>query len=79
MGLIFSNYVLTGDCNNTGSGAISLSYSATSPPLYVTWVDPVSGATFSSQTITENPYVVTGLSSGSYNFILTDSSLLCNS
>lgn len=73
MAYIFYNYVLTGDCSNTSSGAFSLSYSAAASSIYVTWVNPVSGATFSSGLIS-NPYVVSGLSGGSYSFILTDSS-----
>jgi hypothetical protein len=72
MGLITYNYNLTGDCNSTSSGVFSLSFTTSSPPLSITWIDPVSGVSFSSQTLTENPYVVTGLSGGTYTFTLTD-------
>ena len=59
-------YSLTGDCGNTSDGVFSLSYTASSPPVSVSWVDPISGQSFSSQTITTNPYVVTGLTAGTY-------------
>jgi hypothetical protein len=73
MANIFYSYNLTGDCNNTAAGAFSLSYSASASAVYAYWVDPISGATFSSGLIS-NPYVVTGLTGGSYSLFLTDSS-----
>jgi hypothetical protein len=72
MGQINYSYNLTGDCTNSSLGAFSLSYTASTPPLTITWTNPVSGITFSSQTLTENPYVITGLSGGAYTFYLTD-------
>jgi len=72
MGVLNYNYILTGDCGNTSSGAFSLSYTASSPPVSVTWINPISGITFSSQTITTNPYVVNGLSGGTYSLTLSD-------
>lgn len=72
MGVINYNYNLTGDCGNTSSGVFSLSYTASSPPISVTWVNPISGVTFSSQTLTTNPYIVSGLSGGAYNLTLSD-------
>jgi len=72
MGLINYSYILTGDCGNTSAGAISLSFTATSPPVYITWTNPISGLTFSSQTLTQSPYLVNGLSGGTYSFTLTD-------
>ncbi len=73
MANIFYSFSLTGDCNNTGAGAFSLSYEAVASSVYAYWVDPISGASFSSGLIS-NPYVVTGLTGGSYSLILTDSS-----
>jgi hypothetical protein len=72
MGLIDYTYSLTGDCSNSSLGSFSLSYTASTPPITITWTNPVSGITFSSQTLTENPYVITGLSGGPYTFYLTD-------
>jgi hypothetical protein len=72
MGLITYNFSITGDCSNTSSGTLSLSYTASAPPLSINWINPISGVSFSSQTLTENPYVVTGLSGGVYTFTLTD-------
>jgi len=72
MGVLNLNYNITGDCSNTSSGAFSLSYTASSPPISVVWTNPVSGVTFSSQTLTTNPYVVTGLTGGSYSLTVTD-------
>jgi len=71
MAFTFYNYTLTGDCNNTSSGAFSLSYTASSTALYAEWINPISGATFSSETIS-NPYVVTGLTGGTYSLLLRD-------
>jgi hypothetical protein len=65
-------YSIIGDCSNTSGGTFSLSYTAASPPLSVTWVDPTSGASFSSQTLTTNPYVVTGLTAGTYSIEIYD-------
>jgi len=76
MGLIYYNISTVGDCSNTSSGSFSLSVSGDSPPFNITWISPISGLTFSSQTITTNPYVVNSLSAGTYAFQLTDSSLL---
>jgi hypothetical protein len=72
MGVLNYNYILTGDCGNTSSGAFSLSFTASSPPVSVTWVNPISGVTFSSQTLNTNPYVVNGLSGGPYTLIISD-------
>lgn len=69
-------YSLVGDCGNTSEGIFSLSYSASSPPVSVTWIDPISGISFSSQTLTANPYTVTGLTAGTYTLQLKDTSYL---
>lgn len=75
MGLINYNISLTGDCTNSGLGALSLSVTGSSPPFSIIWNNPISGASFSSQTITTPIYVVTGLTAGTYSFILSDSDL----
>ena len=67
---LFYKYVITGDCQNTSVGAFSLTYTAYSSSVYVTWTNPISGASFSSGLIT-TPYVVTGLTGGSYSFTLS--------
>jgi hypothetical protein len=76
MSILNTTYSITGDCGNTSAGTFSLSYSASSPPVSVTWINPVSGVSFSSETITTNPYVVTGLSSGYYSLQIIDTPYL---
>jgi uncharacterized protein (DUF2141 family) len=78
MGFISYEISLTGDCSNTNSGVLSLSVTGSSPPFAIIWNDPISAATFSSQTISTPTYNVTGLSAGSYSFILTDSDIPTN-
>jgi hypothetical protein len=73
MGAINYNISLTGDCTNSGLGALNLSINGTAPPFSIIWNDPISGASFSSQTITNSTYIVTGLTSRAYSFILSDS------
>jgi len=71
MGTLNSSYIFTGDCTNTSSGAIGLSITGSSPPFQIEWVNP-TGGTYINQTITAN-YIITGLSAGSYSFIIKDS------
>lgn len=79
MGFINYNISLTGDCNNTNTGVFNLSVTGQSPPFAIIWNNPVSGATFSSQTINTPTYSVSGLSAGTYSFRLTDSNTPTNS
>ncbi len=72
MGLINYSYSIIGDCNNTSSGGFSLSFTASTPPLSIVWGNP-SGGTYINELITSNPYSVTNLSAGTYNFTLVDS------
>jgi uncharacterized protein (DUF2141 family) len=72
MGLINYSYSIIGDCNNTSSGGFSLSFTASTPPLSIVWGTP-SGGTLINEVITSNPYSVTNLSAGTYNFDLVDS------
>jgi len=72
MGLINYSYSLTGDCTNTSTGIISLSYSVTAPPLKINWQNP-TGGTFVNETIITNPYIISGLTTGTYSFLISDS------
>jgi len=72
MGIINYSYSIIGDCSNTSAGTISLFYTASTPPLSITWVNP-TGGTFVDQQITTNPYQITNLNSGLYQFLLLDS------
>jgi hypothetical protein len=72
MAIINYNLSLTGDCQNNGNGSLLLITNGQSPPFTINWVEPISGATFSSQTITNNYYNVLGLSANSYSFYLSD-------
>jgi hypothetical protein len=76
MSILGTSYSIVGDCGNTSAGTFSLSYTASSPPVSVTWINPVSGISFSSGTITTNPYVVTGLSAGYYSLQIYDTPYL---
>ena len=78
MGYIDYNFFLTGDCSNTASGAVNISVTGASPPFSIVWVDPISGNTFTSQTISTPVYSVTGLTAGTYSFRLTDSDFPTN-
>jgi hypothetical protein len=62
---------LTGDCSNTGSGGFTVyltNENFFSPPFTVQWIFPESGTTFSSTTILNSTYSVTGLTAGTYSF-----------
>ena len=72
MALINYNIFLTGDCQNNGNGTFLLSTNGVSPPISINWIDPISGNSFSSQTIVNGVYNVTGLSASSYSFYLSD-------
>jgi len=61
------NISLTGDCQSTNSGAMSIALSGASP-FYITWSVPSSYASAS----TSNNYSITSLSAGSYSFFVTD-------
>lgn len=65
---------ITGDCQNTNSGAISLSLTGGSEPYTVQWVDPNLGVDI----ITINPSIRTSLSAYTYGVRVNDSSLPTN-
>jgi hypothetical protein len=72
MGLINYSYSIIGDCNNTSSGEFTLSFTASTPPLSIIWTNP-TGGTYINEVITSNPYTITNLSAGTYDFNLRDS------
>ena len=65
---------LTGDCSNTNSGAISISFSGGTPPYSVQWVSPNLGL----DVVTLNPSVRTGLTTTTYGLYVVDSTLPLN-
>ena len=81
---------LTGDCSNNGSGGFtvyiqpnlltdpSVSNYQVSPPYFINWVEPVSGATFGSTTALTNTYSVTGLTAGTYSFQVVGQGVITN-
>lgn len=71
MSIISQRYDLVGDCGNNGSGSFSYYWTgSTSQVAYIQWESPISGASFSSQTVTIQPYTVTGLTAGTYTFLI---------
>ena len=69
------NISVTGDCQNTNSGAIYLSLTGGTPPYTVEWVDPNLGVDI----ITLNPSIRTSLSAYTYGVRVNDSTLPTNS
>lgn len=67
------NITLTGDCSNSNNGALNLYVSGGGSPYTITWNSPV----YSTSTF-DNYYYLTGLSSGTYNFNLTNSLIPTN-
>jgi hypothetical protein len=67
---------ITGDCQNNGSGVISLLPSGGTPPYTVDWVEPQLGI---DDLLIITPSVRTGLTSGTYAVRVNDSTLPVNS
>ena len=65
---------LTGDCQNTNSGAIHLSLTGGTEPYTVQWVDPNLGA----DVVTTNPSIRTSLSADTYGVRVNDSTVPTN-
>lgn len=65
---------VTGDCQNTNSGAISLLLTGGTPPYTVEWVDPNLG----TDVVTYLPSVRTSLSADTYGLRVNDSTLPIN-
>ena len=68
------NISITGDCQNTNSGVISLSLTGGTPPYTVEWVDPNLGA----DTVTILPSIRTSLSADTYAVRVIDSTVPTN-
>jgi len=69
-----ANISVTGDCQSTGSGSISLSINGGSPPYTVQWVSPNLG----TDVITVQPSIRTSLNSDTYIVTVNDSTLPVN-
>jgi Leucine-rich repeat (LRR) protein len=69
-----ANISVTGDCQSTGSGAISLLINGGSPPYTVQWVSPSLG----TDVITFQPSIRTSLNSDTYIVTVNDSTLPVN-
>lgn len=67
------NYFIsvTGDCQNTDSGAIAISFTGGTPPYTIEWVDPNLG----TDVVTLLPSVRTSLSADTYALRVNDSTL----
>jgi hypothetical protein len=68
------NIAVTGDCSNTNSGSISLSFSGGTPPYTAQWLSPI----LSPNIVTTEPAIKTGLSATTYSVRAIDSSLPTN-
>jgi uncharacterized protein (DUF2141 family) len=69
----FNYYIsVTGDCQSTSAGAISILYSGGTPPYTTEWASPI---VFSAET---NPAVLTNLSADTYVLRVNDSTLPIN-
>jgi len=72
---LFNYFIsVTGDCQNTDSGAISLLLTGGTPPYTVEWVDPNLGVDI----VTLLPSVRTSLSADTYGVRVNDSTLPLN-
>ena len=69
-----ANISVTGDCQSTGSGVISLLINSGSPPYTVQWVSPSLG----TDVITFQPSIRTSLNSDTYIVTVNDSTLPVN-
>jgi hypothetical protein len=68
------NISVTGDCQNTNSGAIYLSLTGGTPPYTVQWVDPNLGVDI----VTIAPSIRTSLSADTYGVRVNDSTIPTN-
>jgi hypothetical protein len=74
MGVIEYNIALTGDCTNSGLGAMELSISGGTPNYTVTWLTPA----YSPDILAASGVTKNNLSYGSYTFYITDQSIPIN-
>lgn len=66
---------VTGDCQNNGTGAISILLTGGTPPYTVEWVSPNLGSDFP---VTTSPSLRTGRNAGTYQVRVNDSTLPLN-
>ena len=73
----FSQFSVTGDCENNGSGGFTLYLSSTSEPMSITWFEPNPWPPYGGPTTETNifngPREYLGLSAGTYVFTVNDS------
>ena len=74
MGVIEYNIALTGDCTNSGLGAMQLSISGGTPNYTVTWLTPA----YSPNILAASGVTKDNLSYGSYTFYISDQSVPIN-
>ena len=80
------NINLTGDCQNTSSGAIQVGFSGGTPPYTIAWAPPISQTStliydfdpFSPTISYETYSLVENLSAGTYSFRVNDSTVPTN-
>lgn len=65
------NLSITGDCTNSNLGAFNIDILGSAPDFTLTWISP-SGGTSVAITAPYN-YSISGLSAGTYSFVITDS------
>jgi hypothetical protein len=69
----FYNISVTGDCTNSNLGSFSVDFTSGNTPYIVNWLTPL----YASASTTGN-YSITGLSAGTYQFYVNDSSVPVN-
>ena len=69
----FYNISVTGDCTNSNLGSFSVDFTSGNTPYIVNWLTPL----YASASTTGN-YSITGLSAGTYQFYVNDSSVPTN-
>ena len=68
------NIIITGDCQNTNSGAVELYLTGGTPPYTAQWVSPNLGV----DVVTTNPSIRTSLSADTYTVNVNDSTVPTN-
>jgi len=74
MSILIYNYSVTGDCSNTGSGAVSFNLTGSTPTVSPFSVSDATGQGLLPLSAATTTYSVTGLTGGTYYAQLTDSS-----
>ncbi len=74
MSIIVYNYSVTGDCSNTGSGAVSFDLTGTTPTVSPFTVTDATGQGLLPVSAATTTYTVTGMTGGTYYAQLADSS-----